>query len=88
MGGDLYPALGMFLFAAPWMLLSSSTVLLIFLDYHKRGNMHKALLFVAAIVSTGWLFLLLPQGWKLTVALISPLLVFVYAIIAKRRRKS
>lgn len=84
MGGDLYPALGMFFFAAPWMLLSSSTLLLIFLDYHKRNNIHKGVLFSLSLVSLIVLFALLPNGARLLMALTAPVWVFVYLLAARK----
>lgn len=62
--------------------------MLIFLDYHKRSKIQKALLFIAAIVSTGWLFMRLPHWWKMAVVLISPLLVFTYVLVARMWRKA
>lgn len=83
---DPGPAIGMFIFSAPLWLISMGSLFFIFLDYHKRSNVHKALLFILAIVSGIAGFALLPGTLKLAVALCSPLVLFLAVILGRRRK--
>lgn len=65
--------------------LASLAAFFIFLDYHKRSNIHKAVLFVIVLFLSGCLVALLPARELLTVALGTPLLVLVYVVVARRR---
>jgi len=65
--------------------LASIPAFFIFLDYHKRSNIHKAVLFVLSLFTAGWLVAILPARVLLTVALFTPVMVMAYVVIAKRR---
>lgn len=78
---------GAALFSGILLVVMFGCLLPIFLDYHKRSNIHKALLFIGAIIAAGWLVLSLPQVWKLVLASAAPLLVFVYVLLARKRKK-
>lgn len=69
------------------LLVTFGWVLLIFLDYHKRSNIHKAVLFSGSVISAVWLVIKLPQPVTLALAMASPLLVFTYTLVARKRRK-
>ncbi|MFZ1686294.1 MAG: hypothetical protein WAU70_02665 [Flavobacteriales bacterium] len=81
------PAIGAFIFSAPLWLISMGSLLLIFLDYHKRSNIHKALLFILAVVSGVAGFVLLPGKLKLIVALCSPLVLFLAVMLGRRKKR-
>ncbi len=65
--------------------LASLPAFFIFLDYHKRSKIHKAVLFVIVLFLSGCMVALLPTRLLLTVALFTPVLVLVYVLVAKRR---
>jgi hypothetical protein len=58
---------------------------LIFLDYHKPSNIHKAVLFVFALFATGAAIAAIPARHLLVLALCIPFVLFVYVAVAKRR---
>ena len=57
----------------------------IFLDYHKRSNVHKALLSVVTLFSLVVLLAITPAGHLILVALATPLLLAAYVFFARRR---
>ena len=65
-------------------LLSSIPVFLIFLDYHKKGNIQKAIVYVLAFFALLFIFkfILLPL-FSFYIVLVVPLILLVYIIIAK-----
>lgn len=69
------------------LLLTFGWVLLIFLDYHKLSNIHKGALFAGAVIAAVWLVLKLPQMVTLALATASPALMFVYVLVARKRKK-
>lgn len=83
---EIGPAIGAFIFSAPLWLISMGSLLLIFLDYHKRSNMHRAVLFIVAVVSGTAGFALLPGKLKLIVALCSPLVLFLAVLLGRRKK--
>lgn len=65
--------------------IASIPAFLIFLDYHKRSNIHRAVLFVISLFTAGCMVAVLPASALLTLALFTPLLMMVYVLIARRR---
>lgn len=58
---------------------------LIFLDYHKPSNIHKAVFFVFALFATGAAVVVMPARHLLVLALCVPFLLFAYITITKHR---
>lgn len=65
--------------------IASIPAFLIFLDYHKRTNIHKAVLFVVAMFVVGAIVASLPPRHLLIVAFCVPLMLFVYVAIARSK---
>ena len=66
-------------------LLSSVPVFLIFLDYHKKENRHKAVLFVAFFFALLLLFsIFLLPFFSFYIVLVVPVLLFIYLVIARK----
>lgn len=57
---------------------------LIFLDYHKPSNIHKAVLFVFALFATAAAVAVMPARHVLLLALCVPFLLFAYIAITKQ----
>lgn len=66
-------------------LLSSIPVFLIFWDYHKKGNIQKAIVYVLSFFALLFIFnfILLPV-FSFYIVLIIPLLLLIYLFISKR----
>ncbi len=60
-------------------------VFFIFLDYHKKGNIHKAILYIVSFFGllVIFKFILLPI-FSIYIALVIPFLLIIYLFISKR----
>ena len=65
--------------------ISGIPAFFIFLDYHKRSNVHKALLFLVTLFSLVVLLAITSAGHLILVALATPLLLATYLFFARRR---
>ena len=65
--------------------ISGIPAFFIFLDYHKRSNVHKALLFLVTLFSLVVLLAITSAGHLILVALATPLLLAAYLFFARRR---
>lgn len=72
-----------------WMLplyaIASVPVFLIFLDYHERSNIHKAVLFVVTFIAVCYSLSNVPTLALLWLAVLAPTLLFLYVKLARRR---
>ncbi len=64
--------------------LSALPAFFIFLDYHKRSNIHKAVLFVVVLFATGIAVASIPARALLFFACCVPVLLLIYVAIARR----
>lgn len=80
---DMEP--GLVIFIAGIFGVMGASAGLIFLDYHRRSNVHKAIIFTAFLLAAVVLTLLMPPGVLLAAALVVPMLLLAYVLIARRR---
>ncbi len=67
-----------------WLSVATLPAFLIFLDYHKPSNIHKAVLFVFALFATAAAVAVMPARHVLLLALCVPFLLFAYIAITKQ----
>lgn len=76
--------IGIGIFLGMATLLSSIPLFLIFLDYHKKGNIHKAVVYIISFFVLLFIFkfILLPV-FSFYILLVVPVLLFLYLLISK-----
>ncbi len=80
----------MFLLQLLIALLGLAPFIGLFLDYHKRSNIHKAVLFIMALFVTigtiAWLGRSHYWALLLGMSFATPMLVFLYVLVARSRK--
>ncbi len=61
---------------------------LIFLDYHKKSNIGKGIIYIVAFYVGGFVFVMLAKAIGTEVIILIPIAIFLYAWIGKRLRQA
>ncbi|NND77996.1 MAG: hypothetical protein HKN39_07410 [Flavobacteriales bacterium] len=75
------------IFAAIGSIVGAFSVLLIFLDYHKKSNIHKAIIFVGGFLAFVLVGVLFTKTYGLAFAFSIPLLMFLFILMIKVLKK-
>ena len=68
------------------LLLSNLCFFLIFLDHHRKDNIHKAIFFCSSLFSILLIIKQLEAKVIMNLAMLFPLMLFLYVYLARRKK--
>jgi hypothetical protein len=76
---------GLLLSGCITIILCAIPLFLVFLDYHKKENIHKAILYIVSFIALLFIFsfILIPL-FSFYIMLVIPVLLMIYLLIARR----